>query len=766
MRCLLSRLTLKHRISFSTLRPLTSRGYRLEWQGRRVLLKDEEVRAVFRNVASVDEVEEVVEARRGIWGDRNGGKPDTWVSASSMSTESSKTDSETTSKQKPDKRSANMEAQSTKRRKLDDGEDAPLPVYATKFDEEELKAEERRPKRKVAVMLGYSGTGYKGMQLAPDQKTIEGDLFKAFVQAGAISKANADDPKKSSFVRCARTDKGVHAAGNIISLKLIIEDEKIVEKINEALAPQIRVWGFERTNNSFSAYQLCDSRIYEYLIPTHSFLPPHPSSWLARKCKEWAEKKDDVAQWEARQEEVKDYWEKVDEQMIQPILMEYDESVRRVLQRALYLTAERQANRQGKEDGVVTNSKEDEDYSELDDEEQADDAKAEAAEPEMNDNSSSAQVVVAQAGTIPEALQKDDFVERENNTSAERMELSEDAVQKTDGTAETTSKDQQEPSTMHPDRLSRMQPAARKAKTSSAPTAAPATKSVSKPASNITEEQREARRQRHKIIAEGVKRLRAAYVAAKRAYRIPDRRKQRLQDTLDLYLGTRNFHNYTVLKVFDDPSARRVIKSFQVNPQPILIDGTEWLSLKVHGQSFMMHQIRKMVGMAALIVRCGCDPSRIVQSYSAANMSIPKAPALGLLLERPVFDSYNKRARAEFDKEPIEFDKYESEMNRFKQEFIYERMYRDEEEQNVFGNFFNHVDNFPSETFLFVTSGGLEATGEDQQAVREEMEGKSARMNWKRKTGATGSARREIDVDSDDDDEGGVRQGDGLGEEG
>ena len=65
------------------------------------------------------------------------------------------------------------------------------------------------------------------MQLAPDQKTIEGDLFKAFVEAGAISKANADDPKKSSFVRCARTDKGVHAAGNIISLKLIVEDEDI-----------------------------------------------------------------------------------------------------------------------------------------------------------------------------------------------------------------------------------------------------------------------------------------------------------------------------------------------------------------------------------------------------------------------------------------------------------------------------------------------------------------------------------------------------------
>ena len=70
-------------------------------------------------------------------------------------------------------------------------------------------------------------------------RTIEGDLFNAFVAAGAISKANADDPKKSSLVRCARTDKGVHAAGNVISLKLILEDQHIVDKINAQLSPQI-----------------------------------------------------------------------------------------------------------------------------------------------------------------------------------------------------------------------------------------------------------------------------------------------------------------------------------------------------------------------------------------------------------------------------------------------------------------------------------------------------------------------------------------------
>lgn len=34
------------------------------------------------------------------------------------------------------------------------------------------------------------------MQLNPPHKTIESDIFEAFVKAGAISRANSNDPKK------------------------------------------------------------------------------------------------------------------------------------------------------------------------------------------------------------------------------------------------------------------------------------------------------------------------------------------------------------------------------------------------------------------------------------------------------------------------------------------------------------------------------------------------------------------------------------------
>lgn len=38
-------------------------------------------------------------------------------------------------------------------------------VLPAAFAKEEVEAEDRRPKRKVAVMVGYSGTGYKGLQM-------------------------------------------------------------------------------------------------------------------------------------------------------------------------------------------------------------------------------------------------------------------------------------------------------------------------------------------------------------------------------------------------------------------------------------------------------------------------------------------------------------------------------------------------------------------------------------------------------------------------
>jgi tRNA pseudouridine38-40 synthase len=408
------------------------------------------------------------------------------------------------------------------------------------------------------------------------QRTIEGDLFTALVNVGAVSKANAADPKKSSFVRCARTDKGVHAAGNVVSLKMIVEDEDIIQKINAQLSPQIRVWGYEITSKSFSCYQMCDSRVYEYLMPSHCLLPPHSSTYLGKKIVELADKAGELDAVTARQEEVASYWDDVDMKYIKPILETLPEDIRSIVEKSLYQ------------------------------EESSRDALQPAEQKEVS------------------------------STPAEEATQQENSEQPATG-----------------------QPAAEQ------PADVEAKPFIMDP--------------RQKAINDAIKAIKAAYLTAKRAYRAPASRIARLQECLNRYEGTKNFHNYTIQKTYKDPSAKRHIKSFKVNTTPIIIDGTEWLSLKVHGQSFMMHQIRKMVAMAAMVVRSGCHPDRITETYGPERIAIPKAPGLGLLLERPIFDAYNNKAQG-LDRQPINFQKFEAEMNEFKQREIYDRIFREEEE--------------------------------------------------------------------------------------
>lgn len=460
-----------------------------------------------------------------------------------------------------------------------------------------------------------------------DEKTIEGELFKALVAAGAISKANADDPKKSSFVRCARTDRGVHAAGNVISLKMIIEDPDIVGKINEHLPPQIRVWGYEQTKGSFSAYQLCDSRIYEYLIPTYCFLPPHPDSFLGKELVNLAKEAGDSAGYEDRQHEVSEFWAETEGKHVKPFLDGLDPELSTEVHRALY-------------------------------EEQP---KTLDIQPQI-EPADTTEEVASGALTIPAKIQA--TVEVPAVATDHDQLVSELPPESTSGHEAANTSDNV---------VSRPDSGISFAEVADAVAEAP---------------KETGQRPLLPDLEAALKQLKSIIVTAKKAYRIHPTRLARIRSVLNYYTGTRNFHNYTIGKLPRDPSAKRVIKTFTVSPNPILINNTEWLSLKVHGQSFMMHQIRKMVTMATFIVRCGCPEERMKESYEFEKLTIPKAPSLGLLLERPVFETYNRDIKKEKDNGGIErgeigFEKFEKEVREFKQREIYERIFREEERDDT-----------------------------------------------------------------------------------
>lgn len=130
---------------------------------------------------------------------------------------------------------------------------------------------EKNVKRKVALLLAYNGVLYQGLQKNPDATTVEETLETAIHRAGGISDENFGTLQKISWSRAGRTDKGVHAVGQIIGLKMLLQPEPMMDRINSELeGTGIRVLGFERVINSFCAHTMCESREYQYVLPVYA----------------------------------------------------------------------------------------------------------------------------------------------------------------------------------------------------------------------------------------------------------------------------------------------------------------------------------------------------------------------------------------------------------------------------------------------------------------------------------------------------------------
>lgn len=298
--------------------------------------------------------------------------------------------------------------------------------------------EKKYPKKKVVLLMAYSGKGYYGMQRNPGTsqfRTIEDDLVTALIKSGVIPENHGDDMKKMSFQRCARTDKGVSAAGQVVSLKLwLIED--IVEKINKHLPPQIRVLGWKRVTQGFNSKNNCDARTYSYMLPTVAFSP-------------------------------KDY----------------------------------------------------------------------------------------DTGNIA-------------------------------------------------------------------------------------------------------------------AFRLQPETLERANRLFSRYKGTHNFHNFTSQKAANDPSARRYITEMSCG-KPFMCSDTEFAVITVRGQSFMLHQIRKMIGLVIAVMKGYAAEDVMDRSWGLEKVDVPKAPGLGLVLERVHFDRYNKRFGGDGLHERLEWEREEEAIKAFKEAHIY-----------------------------------------------------------------------------------------------
>ncbi|XP_024140367.1 tRNA pseudouridine(38/39) synthase isoform X2 [Oryzias melastigma] len=147
------------------------------------------------------------------------------------------------------------------------------------------------PRRHVALRLAYLGWAYQGFAVQENtDNTVEARLFEALLKTRLIQ-----DRQSSNYHRCGRTDKGVSAFSQVITIDLrstqfcgglgVTVPEKVdssvkskassselpyVKMLNRVLPQDIRILDWAPVAEGFSARFDCQSRTYRYYFPRGS----------------------------------------------------------------------------------------------------------------------------------------------------------------------------------------------------------------------------------------------------------------------------------------------------------------------------------------------------------------------------------------------------------------------------------------------------------------------------------------------------------------
>ncbi|MDD5473964.1 MAG: tRNA pseudouridine(38-40) synthase TruA [Candidatus Methanoperedens sp.] len=114
---------------------------------------------------------------------------------------------------------------------------------------------------RIAIKVAYIGTDYHGFQVQPDVKTIEGEIFRALRELNIIN-----NPHEANYIAAGRTDKGVHALGQVIAFDTDNPDVAIPRAINSKLPRTIWTWARAQVPFDFDPRRDARYREYRYIM--------------------------------------------------------------------------------------------------------------------------------------------------------------------------------------------------------------------------------------------------------------------------------------------------------------------------------------------------------------------------------------------------------------------------------------------------------------------------------------------------------------------
>jgi len=126
---------------------------------------------------------------------------------------------------------------------------------------------------RVSMTIAYNGTGFLGSQIQKDTtNTIFGTIVNVLIKLGIDSK----------IIASGRTDKGVHATGQVchIDLPKFWQDlKRLKDVLNKMLPNTIKIKDIKPVRDDFHARYSATRRVYRYIIK-HSQSDPFQDDFI------------------------------------------------------------------------------------------------------------------------------------------------------------------------------------------------------------------------------------------------------------------------------------------------------------------------------------------------------------------------------------------------------------------------------------------------------------------------------------------------------
>jgi len=126
---------------------------------------------------------------------------------------------------------------------------------------EEIQAPDLPPVR-LACRIAYLGDRFYGSQMQAEERTVEGEFVSACIRLGLFS-----DHRSAGFTAAGRTDRGVHARGQIFAF-FTPNPSRALSALNWQLPSDCWISGYAKVEPGFNPRYDAKSRTYRYYFGT------------------------------------------------------------------------------------------------------------------------------------------------------------------------------------------------------------------------------------------------------------------------------------------------------------------------------------------------------------------------------------------------------------------------------------------------------------------------------------------------------------------